>query len=1799
MSLKSIGSAITNSGGITQFTNLLTMLGRTGSMSNLTAVSIVISTFSKMGEMTAGMGAMEKVSTTLSSIGKNLGGLTIAGNALKGLSQESAFAILSLQNLSFEEAKVALAAYGLSGAELETAASTVAAGSAAAGASGGFSALAAGVLSAAKAFATFLITNPVGWLLIAGAALLAWTKHIENHNRAMREASQAADDYAQKSKETYEKEVEETQSLNDLIDKYKELKRQYEAGGELDSGLRQQILDVQSQITDMVGSQAENLDLVNGKLDEELGKLGDIAKEQANQEKESANAAYKAAVDASEKAVSIGLKGQSLAFKDKEIYDYVGKITQAERDAFYESGYNALFENWGNGKFGLNFDNDFAKGLADTFDFDISTAEGRVEAISSMMAKLKEAMPDSYFNSDLYAGLQVAKEHYQGYVDAVADSAKSLIDATVKQQYYSDALDKSAVKDAQSLETYRKTWIDLVKNDDMIKQRLADGVISESDVEEQVDYYISTLSGLSDFYIDWMNQFDEATVERNDKVKEAFSLTKEADALTEWYESLPEGDKELVYSIVLSNTDEERQKTIDALAKMSEGGSVDLNLRPVIDTKILKDAGWKDAGEGAATVFTSTFANQAAENNEDGGIAMNFTPIIADENGDFVGVLTPEELEDYATEVINEYERTGILKDDKGLKVGATFDGKDAISKASAIAESIHDAQAKIYTTPEAKNMSVDSYVEALEGAKEETVNAATIVSESWKGTLEDFDTLWGDDSQFKEGVDDYTEQLDTLKEAIDKFDKGELDISDIVSLRKEFKDLSKYSNKDLDKGLKKVYKDLLGLGDATDDSTGLMGLFNDQIEELDKRSPETADALRSIRDEYANLYNLDRVEIDPLQSVRASLADTKQLATALSEVASNGYLSEETIQELVKTNSGYKSVLQQTAAGMVIDTQEATKLAQAQNELNLEIAEANKYAAELSYKKNYDEMVELAGGAEKLKEILDSGVGDARIFELNELNTDLSDDIAEWESLAAEIRGTMSLLQQYQDAQKTSNLGDAYEQVKSGLKGADELYEQGWLGRDDFTSFAKLLARNGATEAEAVEQYEANRERFKRYLETDTAEEGILNFWKDATELTNEAGEAFLTYDQEADEFEFNIDSMNEFADAMGVNTEMAEYFLLALKDLGYLDIDLSMIGDSFKESVESMDLSSDTAVADMEHLIDRMGDLESKGVDCSESLPSIASALSQLQEAGVNIDPLISKLNELGYSLEFDEETKEFKFVADDSDVQEKKESAEEEITEEVKQEVDDSEVQAAKERARETITQKVQQVVENVREKVANFFGGGKTEETATTTSQNVEVTVTQTPDPLVINTFADPIEIKQDGTVEIKTDKEVYSVKFNQDGTVTVKTDKEEYTVPIKQDGTVEVKTDKETYNIKFNQDGTIEIKTDKDEYTVPFKQDGTVEIKTDKEIYSIKFNQDGTVTVKTDKDEYTVPIKQDGTIEVKTDKDVYSVKFNQDGTVTIKTDKEEYTVPVKQEGTTDVTLTESEKSIDVSANPETVDVDVNADGDVSPTINEMQKYADENPINVSVNSNPYGGGFMGEGYETPEGEATPEEPESSGNTEIPATLVVDDVDTSNAPTDTQVEGELHVTKAENPETLPDPVEMEGKVTEVEIPEPETEPVILDADNSPLQETVVESESELDGLAEKETEPNIEADNTEAEGEINETSADLDTLGAKTSTPGISANDQASGTISSVSSALDALDGKTATTTIRNVTINETRNETSPANGTFSGGGHGFASGTVNAFVRGANVAIGKNQTALVNELGNALAEYKFI
>ena len=107
---------------------------------------------------------------------------------------------------------------------------------------------------------------------------------------------------------------------------------------------------------------------------------------------------------------------------------------------------------------------------------------------------------------------------------------------------------------------------------------------------------------------------------------------------------------------------------IDALGQQMTGmfnGNVNLLARPVIDAAKLAEKGWKDAGEGIATVFSSQFGIDDAAGKQH---EILVTPILSDGS-----VLSEDELNAYIDQTLNGAE--DILKSDTlGIVIGVDVD---------------------------------------------------------------------------------------------------------------------------------------------------------------------------------------------------------------------------------------------------------------------------------------------------------------------------------------------------------------------------------------------------------------------------------------------------------------------------------------------------------------------------------------------------------------------------------------------------------------------------------------------------------------------------------------------------------------------------------------------------------------------------------------------------------------------------------------------------------------------------------------------------------------------------------------------------------------------------------------------------------------------------------------------------------------------------------------------------------------------------------------------------------------------
>lgn len=128
----------------------------------------------------------------------------------------------------------------------------------------------------------------------------------------------------------------------------------------------------------------------------------------------------------------------------------------------------------------------------------------------------------------------------------------------------------------------------------------------------------------------------------------------------------------------------DREGTAGKMLKAFGGGNVDVLARPLVDAARLVEKGWEDAGEGIATVFSSSYGVEDA-----GGSSHEIlvTPILPDGT-----VLSPGELDEYIDTVLNGAEDI-LSADKKGLVI--------KVDAESGEGETLHKLQEKFYDVPE------------------------------------------------------------------------------------------------------------------------------------------------------------------------------------------------------------------------------------------------------------------------------------------------------------------------------------------------------------------------------------------------------------------------------------------------------------------------------------------------------------------------------------------------------------------------------------------------------------------------------------------------------------------------------------------------------------------------------------------------------------------------------------------------------------------------------------------------------------------------------------------------------------------------------------------------------------------------------------------------------------------------------------------------------------------------------------------------------------------------------------------
>lgn len=398
------------------------------------------------------------------------------------------------------------------------------------------------------------------------AALMLAVKGLDKLINSAKRASEAADEAFSDTTEKVQKNEEEAKSLDELVSKYKELK----TSGNLDVDGRKEIKELQNDIADLVGVQASNLDLVNGKLDDEISKLDEISEKEAKNAYETATANYNNSKKSTDKAAG---DDNYLVFDG---YAYVGKKEKETIDILHNAGFKNNVQTGGLNPFNQQVF------ITDAWDDDYNELKGAQEKADYLQSMIDVLEQNGQRATDLYAGLISQRDKYLQYIDNQQDAANSLVNSWISySQFSNDELSKINIDSLDSFEEYRQKMIEESKNDESIGKMLADGTLSDEDLEKAIDDFMATSTKFSKQYEKWIKDTQNTSKQKIETPKITFDSA---------WSSLKASDKKSLQKSALDGTfDKESLSNFSKLNSLAKEFSLEKVRQEILNTTNLND----------------------------------------------------------------------------------------------------------------------------------------------------------------------------------------------------------------------------------------------------------------------------------------------------------------------------------------------------------------------------------------------------------------------------------------------------------------------------------------------------------------------------------------------------------------------------------------------------------------------------------------------------------------------------------------------------------------------------------------------------------------------------------------------------------------------------------------------------------------------------------------------------------------------------------------------------------------------------------------------------------------------------------------------------------------------------------------------------------------------------------------------------------------------------------------------------------------------------------------------------------
>lgn len=325
------------------------------------------------------------------------------------------------------------------------------------------------------------LSNPIMWVVTALTALFTITSKVA---QAKEEARRNAEELYNTLQQEADAAQKTTNSMKSLVVEYKQLADSFD--GSWNSEEFSKLETIQSNITELVGEQANNLDLVNGKIDEEYQKLLGIYRLTADESFKKTESAYLAAKQKFEAGYDPETNWHGQTKEEEHLAQFYITRAYSQLQGYVEpKDYNLW---WGE-----------QAGLEDTqWLGSVNDALGQIESYEEGLQKLKEwrdlivkaensetgfgywstnyndeQVWNAYDSSDALTFLNNKISEFEGVIAGYED---------IKKQYFGEKANQEVLDylTSNNIDTQQQftDWVNSIWNDDSISKDYAESLIT-------------------------------------------------------------------------------------------------------------------------------------------------------------------------------------------------------------------------------------------------------------------------------------------------------------------------------------------------------------------------------------------------------------------------------------------------------------------------------------------------------------------------------------------------------------------------------------------------------------------------------------------------------------------------------------------------------------------------------------------------------------------------------------------------------------------------------------------------------------------------------------------------------------------------------------------------------------------------------------------------------------------------------------------------------------------------------------------------------------------------------------------------------------------------------------------------------------------------------------------------------------------------------------------------------------------------------------------------------------------------